>query len=135
MAKEDKRSPLQRIRKELKRWRGQKITPETRPGPGWNHEGWTEDGTVDEMASENPEVVVLRDAIDWTGVSEGLKERILGEHWKPFPEAITRQHELNKIVETAGGWNNKEAIDRLTKSLLHRSIMNRLKLLQRGAEA
>ncbi len=118
MAKEDKRSPLQRVREELKRWRGQKITPETRPGPWWNHEGWEEPGVPDEMAHENPEMALLRDAIDWTGVSDDLKDKILGEHWKPFPEALTREHELNGLVETVGGWGNNEEVERLKNAML-----------------
>src|SRR4051812_33239894 len=95
------KSPLQRIRDELKRWRGGKITAETRPGPWWTNLDW-------ESEYIDAEPVMLGDALDWTGVSEGMKERILERWWEPFPEGMTREHELNKIVEAAGGWDDKE---------------------------
>jgi hypothetical protein len=109
------RSPLQHVREELKRWHGGKITAENRPGPWWNHPGWENEDYG------RPEPYLLSDAIDWKGVSQEMKDRILEQWWKPFPEALSREHELNRLVEAAGGWQDRQAVERLRDSFIEQA--------------
>jgi hypothetical protein len=109
------RSPLQHVREELKRWHGGKITAENRPGPWWDHPGWENEDYGP------PEPYLLSHAIDWKGVSQEMKDHILEQWWKPFPEALTREHELNRLVEAVGGWQDRQAVERLRDSLIEQA--------------